>query len=229
MSLPTAPNGRPRAVLSWSSGKDSAWTLHVARQQREVEIVALMTTVNVTHARVAMHGVRDALLERQAEEAGLPLVRIPIPSPCSNDEYDRALSRALADLGADGIRTCVFGDLFLADLRAWREQRLRDIGWNAVFPLWMRPTGELAREMIAGGLRALLTCVDPKQLPSSFAGRDFDGSLLADLPASVDPCGERGEFHSFAWSGPMFRRPIAITRGEVVERDGFVFADVVPA
>ncbi|HTL98815.1 MAG TPA: hypothetical protein VL181_08420 [Holophagaceae bacterium] len=219
---------KPRALLSWSSGKDAAWSLHVLREQGEVEVVGLLTTLNRTFERVAMHAVRETLLETQAEAAGLPLWKVDIPFPCPNEAYEAAMGAACAKAVAEGIELMAFGDLFLEDVRDYRIQKLAGTGLRPVFPLWGRDTPMLAREMIAGGLRATLTCVNPKVLDASFAGRDFDPALLADLPPSVDPCGERGEFHSFAWDGPMFRRPIPIQRGEVVERDGFVFADLLP-
>ena len=219
---------KPRALLSWSSGKDAAWSLHALRQQGDVEVVGLLTTINRTFERVAMHAVRERLLEAQAEAAGLPLWKVDIPWPCPNEAYEAAMGAACAKAVAEGIEAIAFGDLFLEDVRAYRVEKLRDTGLRPVFPLWGRDTGELAREMIGGGLKATLTCVNPKQLDASFAGRDFDAALLADLPPSVDPCGERGEFHSFAWDGPMFQHPVRIQRGEVVERDGFVFADLLP-
>jgi uncharacterized protein (TIGR00290 family) len=220
---------RPKVLLSWSSGKDSAWALHVLRQRGEVDVVGLLTTVNRVHDRVAMHAVRSELLRAQASAAGLPLWEVPIPSPCSNAEYEDAMGEAMARAKGDGIATVAFGDLFLEDIRAYREQKLAAVGMTPIFPIWGIPTDALARDMIAGGLRARLTCVDPKQLAASFAGREFDAALLADLPPSVDPCGERGEFHSFAYAGPMFRAPVAVRLGEIVERDGFVFADLTPA
>jgi uncharacterized protein (TIGR00290 family) len=218
---------RMRVLLSWSSGKDSAWTLHVLRARGDVEVVGLLTTVNAVHDRVAMHAVRRSLLEDQARACGLPLRQVPIPSPCPNDEYERAMAGAMDRARADGITAIAFGDLFLEDIRRYREERLASIGMQALFPLWGLPTDVLARDMIGAGLRARITCVDPKQLPRDFAGREFDESLLGDLPATVDPCGERGEFHTFAYAGPMFARPIAVETGEVVERDGFVFADML--
>jgi uncharacterized protein (TIGR00290 family) len=217
---------KPRAWLSWSSGKDSAWTLAEARKAGEVEIVALLTTVNADYERVAMHGVRESLLEAQAASAGLPLVKVPIPAKCSDEIYQQRMSTALAAATADGIQTMVFGDLFLEDLRAWREAKLAEIGMRAVFPLWKRDTSRLAREMIDGGLRARISCLDPRKLPRALAGREFDRALLDELPASCDPCGENGEFHTFAIAGPMFRAPLDVTVGEVVEREEFVFADL---
>jgi uncharacterized protein (TIGR00290 family) len=220
---------RPKALLSWSSGKDSAWALHVLRQRGEVDVVGLLTTVNRVHDRVAMHAVRSELLRAQASAAGVTLWEVPIPSPCSNAEYEAAMGEAMARAKADGITTVAFGDLFLEDIRAYREQKLAAAGMTPIFPVWGIPTDALARDMIAGGLRARLTCVDPKQLAASFAGREFDAALLADLPPGVDPCGERGEFHTFAYAGPMFRAPVGVRLGDVVERDGFVFADLTPA
>jgi uncharacterized protein (TIGR00290 family) len=217
------------ALLAWSSGKDSAWSLHVLRAAGEVEVVGLLTTVNQAFDRVAMHAVRAELLRAQADAAGLPLWTVPIPWPCSNAAYEAAMTVALDRARRDGVGAVAFGDLFLEDIRRYREDKLAPTGLAPLFPLWGRPTAPLAREMIAGGLRARLTCVDPRSLDARFAGRDFDEALLAELPAAVDPCGERGEFHSFAYDGPMFSRPVAIRSGEIVARDGFVFADLVPA
>jgi uncharacterized protein (TIGR00290 family) len=223
-------NGREKALLSWSSGKDSAWALHVLRQRHrhELEVVGLLTTINETHARVAMHAVRDSLLEAQAKAAGLPLWRVPIPHPSSNERYEAAMREAVERGLREGITIIAFGDLFLEDIRRYREDRLAGTGITPIFPLWQIPTAALAREMLAGGLRACITCVDPQQLAPSFAGREFDESLLADLPPTVDPCGERGEFHTFAYAGRMFHHPILVRPGEVVDRDGFVFADLLP-
>jgi uncharacterized protein (TIGR00290 family) len=218
-----------KVLLAWSSGKDSAWALHVLRQHREVEVAGLLTTVNETHGRVAMHAVRRELLERQAQAVGLPLTIVPIPFPCPNELYEAAMARALASARRAGVEGVAFGDLFLEDVRRYREERMAGTGLGCLFPLWGRPTAELAREMIDGGLRAWLTCVDPRHLPPRFAGRAFDAALLAELPPGVDPCGENGEFHSFAWEGPMFRQRVTAKPGEVVERDGFVFADLLPA
>jgi uncharacterized protein (TIGR00290 family) len=216
-----------KALLAWSSGKDSAWALHVLRQTGDVEVVGLLTTVNEAHDRVAMHAVRRSLLDAQAEATGLPLAIVPIPHPCPNEAYERAMSKAMDEARRRGIGAVAFGDLFLADVRRYREERLSGTGIGPLFPLWERPTRELAEEMIAAGLRATLTCVDPRALPSVFAGRSFDRDLLAALPASVDPCGENGEFHTFAWDGPMFRHAIPVRSGDVVEREGFVFADLL--
>lgn len=218
-----------KVLLSWSSGKDSAWSLWLLRQDPEVEVAGLLTTVNQAFDRVAMHAVRRLLLEAQAEAVGLPLQVIPIPWPCSNQRYEQILAGVCDQARQAGIEAIAFGDLFLRDIREYREAQMRGTGLRPLFPLWELPTVELAQQMIGAGLRAKLTCVDPRRLDRSFAGRDFDAVLLADLPASVDPCGENGEFHSFVYAGPMFRHPLEISIGEVAERDGFVFADVLPA
>jgi uncharacterized protein (TIGR00290 family) len=215
--------------LSWSSGKDSAWSLHELRASPEYKVTALLTTINKDAGRVAMHAVREALLDAQAEALGLPLVKIPIPMRCPNDVYERAMEAAMAQARAEGVFHVAFGDLFLADIRRYREEKLRAVGMTPLFPLWDRETRGLARQMVAGGLRAHITCVDPKQLDPRFAGRVFDERLLDELPPGVDPCGEKGEFHSFAFAGPMFSAPLRVTPGEIVERDGFVFADLLPA
>jgi uncharacterized protein (TIGR00290 family) len=197
------------------------------RQECEFDVVALLTTVNCTHERVAMHAVRESLLEIQAAAAGLPLVKVPIPSPCSNEVYERAMSEAMSRARADGVRHVIFGDLFLEDIRAYREKQLARCGMKPVFPLWGKETRQLAEDMVAGGLAGFLTCVDPRQLDRGFAGRRFDRDLLAALPSNVDPCGERGEFHTFACAGPMFSAEVRVTVGEILERDGFVFADLL--
>jgi len=217
-----------KALLAWSSGKDSAWSLHVLRRQEGVEVAGLLTTVNESFGRVAMHAVRRELLEAQARAAGLPLRAVPIPYPCPNDVYERAMAGALAEARAAGIEAVAFGDLFLEDVRRYREERMAPTGLRPLFPLWGRPTRALAEEMIDGGLRARLTCVDPNVLDAAFAGRAFDHELLSALPPGIDPCGERGEFHTFTWDGPMFRSAIPVVAGEVVHRDGFVFADLLP-
>jgi uncharacterized protein (TIGR00290 family) len=219
---------RSKAWLAWSSGKDSAWALHTVRQNAEFEVVALLTTVNQTYSRVAMHAVRESLLEMQADAAGLPLIKVPIPSPCSNEIYEQAMGLAMTRAKGDGVKYVIFGDLFLEDLRAYREKQLARCDVTPVFPLWGRDTRKLAEEMIAGGLSAYLTCVDPRKLDRSFAGRKFDAELLRTLPTDVDPCGENGEFHSFVNDGPMFTRGVPVTAGEIVERDGFMFADFLP-
>ncbi len=216
-----------RALLSWSSGKDCAWALHVLRQQAAIEVVGLMTTLNVEFERVAMHGTRRAILEAQARAAGLPLFVIPLPWPCSNEIYERQMAMACESAKQQGIEAIVLWDLFLSDVRAYRERQLEPTGLEPIFPLWDVPTDRLAREMLAGGLRAKLVCVDSRQLSSSFAGREFSDELLGDLPAAVDPCGERGEFHSCVYDGPMFDRPLDLQAGEVVDRDGFVYADLL--
>ena len=218
-----------QTLLSWSSGKDSAWALHLLRRRADLEVVGLITTVNQTHQRVAIHAVRIALLQRQAAAAGLALHVIDLPSPCSNDEYEQAMAAFVEESKQRGIQCMAFGDLFLADIREYREAKLSGTGITPLFPLWQMPTDELAREMVRSGLRAIVTCVDPKQLPLSFAGREFNEQFLADLPAHVDPCGERGEFHTFAFDGPMFATALNVEVGEVLERDGFGYADVLPA
>ena len=197
-----------KVLLAWSSGKDSAWALHVLRSREDVQVVGLLTTLNETHDRVAMHAVRRTLLEAQADAVGLPVQIVPIPSPCPNQAYEAAMERALAAARTAGVDGVAFGDLFLEDVRHYREEHMAGTGLVPLFPLWGRPTAELAREMIASGQQATLTCVDPRVLSASFAGRAFDRDLLRDLPATVDPCGERGEFHSFAWDGPAFRKQI---------------------
>ena len=213
-------------LLSWSSGKDSAWALHVLRSDPRVHVAALLTTFNEAVDRVAMHAVRRELVEAQAEAAGLPLVRVTIPSPCPNEIYEDRMRDAVSRAVADGFTHVAFGDLFLEDVRRYREARLAGTGLQPIFPLWGRPTPALAHEMIAGGLEAILTCVDPRVLDRAFAGRRYNSALLDDLPSTIDPCGERGEFHSFCCAGPMFSTPIPVETGIVVERDGFVFADV---
>lgn len=217
-----------KILVSWSSGKDSAWMLHVIRSEGLGEAGGLLTTVNEAANRVAMHAVRTELLHAQAEAAGLPLMTVRIPHPCPNEIYEAQMSAAIRDAKAHGFTHVAFGDLFLEDIRHYREERMKGTGLEPMFPLWMRPTDQLAREMIGSGLEAYLTCVDPRVLPASFAGRRFDAALVADLPPGVDPCGERGEFHSCAVAGPMFRNRIDVTSGVTVERDGFVFADLVP-
>lgn len=214
-----------RVLLSWSSGKDSAWALHVLRRYPAIEICGLLTTINAEFDRVAMHGTRHSVLEAQASAAGLPLWIVPLPWPCSNEIYEQRMAEVCQRAIAEKMDAVAFGDLFLPDVRAYRENQLKDTGLEPLFPLWEIPTDALAREMIAGGLRARLACVDTKQLPASFAGREFDASLLNDLPVTADPCGERGEFHTCVYAGPMFTSPLALEAGEVVDRDGFVFAD----
>jgi uncharacterized protein (TIGR00290 family) len=219
----------PPAWMSWSSGKDSAFALQVARAEQCVDLQGLLVTVNTDADRVAMHAVRRTLLEAQAERLGLPLHVVEIPSRCPNDVYEARMAAAITKARTVGIERIVFGDLFLQDVRAYRERNLAGTGITPMFPLWGRPTELLARDMLAAGVRAVLTCVDPKVLPSEFSGRAFDETLLADLPEHVDPCGERGEFHTFVWDGPDFSSPIDIEIGETVVHDGFVFRDVVAA
>jgi len=219
---------KPRVLLSWSSGKDSAWALHLLRQQGEVEVVGLLTTFNAAASRVAMHAVREELLDRQAAAAGLPVWKVPLPSPCSNEEYEALMTGVFDRARKEGIAEIAYGDLFLEDIRAYREARHAGTGIGLRFPLWGMPTRELAQSMLAGGLRATLTCVDPRQLSADFVGRAFDEALLEDLPPGVDPCGERGEFHTFAHAGPMFAAPLAVMPGEIVQRDGFAFSDLLP-
>jgi uncharacterized protein (TIGR00290 family) len=218
-----------RALVAWSSGKDSAWALHEVQRAGEVEVVGLLTTVTDPFARVSMHAVREELLDRQAAAAGLPCRKVRIPWPCPNDAYEARMGEALAAARAEGVTHIVFGDLFLEDVRAYREAKLAGTGIAPLFPLWGRDTGRLAREMLDGGLAATLTCVDPRKLDPAFAGRPFDRALLAALPAGVDPCGENGEFHTFASAGPMFASEIRIAPGDAVLRDGFAFADLLPA
>ena len=217
-----------RLLLAWSSGKDSAWALEALRRQG-TPVSALLTTINEAAGRVAMHGVRRSLVEAQAESLGVPLWTVPLPWPCTNDEYEARMAAACRRGVAEGFDAIAFGDLFLRDVRAYRERTLAGSGLTPVFPLWDIPTALLARDMIEGGLRARISCLDPKVLDPSFAGREFDRQLLEELPPGVDPCAENGEFHTFAYDGPMFRRPIPIVAGEVVERSGFIYADLCPA
>ena len=217
-----------KALIAWSSGKDSAWALHEARRAGVFDIVGAVTTVTDSFARVSMHGVREELLTAQLEAAELPPIVVRIPHPCPNEIYEQKMAAAMADAKARGITHVIFGDLFLEDIRSYREAKLMDIGMTPVFPLWLKPTDTLARDMIAGGVEAHLAVVDRKKLPAAFAGRRFDDALLADLPTGTDPCGENGEFHSFVSAGPMLKRKIPVRVGETVERDGFAFADLVP-
>jgi uncharacterized protein (TIGR00290 family) len=220
------PPPRPKALVAWSSGKDSAFALHEARRAGRVDVVGLLTTLTADYGRVSMHGVREAVLDRQAEELGLPCRKVWIPAGCVNDQYERAMGEAVAAARADGVTHVVFGDLFLADVRAYRERMLAGTGLTPVFPLWGRGTARLAAEMVEAGLKASVVCVDPSCLPGSFAGRSFDAAFLAALPEGTDPCGENGEFHTCVTAGPMFREPIAVVPGPAVERGGFVFADL---
>jgi uncharacterized protein (TIGR00290 family) len=216
-----------KTLLAWSSGKDSAWTLEALRRQN-VEVGALLTTVNEAADRVAMHGVRRSLVEAQSEAVGVPLWEVPLPWPCANEDYESRMAEACRRAVAEGFDSIAFGDLFLRDVREYREHRLAGSGLTPLFPLWGIPTASLARKMIAAGLRARITCVDSTALDGGFAGREFDHALLADLPERVDPCGENGEFHTFVCDGPMFRTPVGVEAGEVRTIDRFVYADLLP-
>jgi uncharacterized protein (TIGR00290 family) len=216
-----------KAFISWSSGKDSAYALLEARRQGIAEIVGVLTTLSEVYDRVAMHGVRSKILDLQIAALGVPAIKVMLPTPCPNEIYEERMAAACADIAAEGVSHIVFGDLFLADIRAYREERLGQIGMTPLFPLWSRPTRILAREMISAGIEAHIACLDPRQMPISLAGRKFDEQLLADLPRHVDPCGERGEFHTVVTAGPMFAKPIAFVQGKTVERDGFVFTDFI--
>ena len=215
-----------KILMSWSSGKDSAWALHVLRSRGQGEVAGLLTSINETAGRVSMHGVREEILRAQADAAALPLFTIPLPWPCSNEIYEVRLGAAVARAVAEGFTHVAFGDLFLEDVRSYREERLRGTGLTPLFPLWGSPTAALAREMIAGGLRARIATLDPRVMPRELIGAEFDEALLARLPPNVDPCAERGEFHTCAVAGPMFRTAIDLTPGEVVEREGFVYGDL---
>lgn len=217
-----------KVVLSWSSGKDSAWTLHLLRQRSDIQIAALVTTFNSAANRVAMHAVRRVLVEAQAERTGLPLWAVELPWPCSNLEYEKRMRVVCQRAKAAGITAFAFGDLFLTDIRAYRVRQLHGTGLKPLFPVWQIPTAQLSRDMIAAGLKAKITCVDPSKIAKSLAGSDYDMPLLEALPPEIDPCGENGEFHTFVYDAPVFSRPIAVRTGEVVERDGFVFVDLLP-
>ena len=218
---------RPRAVVSWSSGKDSAWALETVRRANNIDIVGLLTTVTEGYGRVSMHGVREDILAAQAQRTGLACATVRIPPRCSNADYEESFLKALARAKRAGVTQIVFGDLFLEDVRRYRERMLAGCGIEPVFPLWGRDTGELAREMIAGGLSAVVVCLDPRRLARSFAGRAYDARFVDDLPPGVDPCGENGEFHTCVTGGPMFDRSLEVSSGAVVEREGFVFADLL--
>jgi uncharacterized protein (TIGR00290 family) len=218
---------RAKALISWSSGKDSAFALHEVRRAEKFDVVGALTTVTETFGRVSIHGVRQEILHAQLDAAGLPPRIVPIPYPCPNDIYEARMSEAVASAVQEGITHIIFGDLFLEDIRAYREQKLAGTGITPVFPLWRRPTLELAHAMIASGFEAHLATVDLKKLPAEFAGRKFDLQLLADLPDGVDPCGENGEFHTCVVAGPVFARCLAVTPGERVERDGYAYCDLV--
>lgn len=217
-----------KVALSWSSGKDSAWALHLLRQQPDVQVAALITTFNSEADRVAMHAVRRALVETQADRTGLPLWAVELPWPCSNVEYEDRMRAICERAIAGGVTAIAFGDLFLQDVRDYRVRQLRGTGLDPLFPVWKIPTEQLSREMIAAGVKAKLTCIDPAKLAKSFAGRDYDLRLLQELPDGIDPCGENGEFHTFVYDAPVFSRPVEVRSGEVIEHDGFIFADLLP-
>jgi len=218
-----------RVAMSWSSGKDSAWALGLLKRTPGVEVAALITTFNTTAGRVAMHAVRRRLVELQAERAGLPLWPVELPWPCANSVYEERMAEVCRRAGGEGLSAIAFGDLFLRDVREYRERQLQGTGLEPLFPLWEIPTARLAADMIRGGLNAKVTCVDPKKLDRAYAGRDFDSAFVAELPPTVDPCGENGEFHTFVYDAPVFSGAIGVETGEIVERDGFVFADVLEA
>jgi uncharacterized protein (TIGR00290 family) len=217
---------KPSAWLCWSSGKDSAWALHTVRQQGEIEVVGLLTTVTEPYQRVAMHGVRESLLAAQADAAGLPLIRVPIPAPCPNEVYQQAMGQAIVEAKRQGVTHMIFGDLFLEEIRQYRQRQLEGTGMTPLFPLWKQPTATLAQAMIAAGVVAYVTCLDPKRVSRDLAGHRFDQQLLARLGPDVDPCAENGEFHTCVTAGPMFRHPIPVVVGPTVEREGFVFTDL---
>jgi uncharacterized protein (TIGR00290 family) len=216
-----------KTLMSWSGGKDSAWALHALRKNSEYQAAALLTTVNEAFGRVAIHGYREELLDLQAAAVDLPVWKVPLPFPCSNSEYESRMEAVCARAVREGFHAIAFGDLFLGDIRAYRVEKLAGTGLEPIFPIWGVPTDRLAREMVEAGLRARITCIDPRHLSATFCGRTFDAEFLADLPASVDPCGERGEFHSFAFAGPMFSQPIPVRHTHCVERDGFVFGELI--
>jgi uncharacterized protein (TIGR00290 family) len=218
-----------KTLLSWSGGKDSAWALHTLRQNPEYRVAALLTTVNERFRRVAIHGFREELLDLQAVSVGLPIWKVPLPYSCSNADYESRMKAVCARAVDEGFEAVAFGDLFLEDIRAYRIEHLAGTGLEPVFPIWGIPTDQLAQQMVAAGLRARITCLDPHYLPASFCGRVFDADFLSDLPSSVDPCGERGEFHSFAYAGPMFSQSISVEHTHNVEREGFVYGDLVLA
>ena len=217
---------KPKALAAWSSGKDAAWALHVVREKGEVEVAGLLTTITETYARVSMHGVREAVLEAQAAATGLPLVKVHIPAPCPNELYEDKMRAAMKAARERGITWVVFGDLFLADIREYREAQLAKVGMQPVFPLWGLDTTKLARQMIAAGVRARVTCLDPRKTPRGLAGAEFGPEFIEKLPADVDPCGENGEFHTCCLAGPMFSAPVEVEVGETVEREGFLFTDL---
>jgi len=218
---------KKRALLSWSSGKDSAWTLHRLLQQQDIEVVGLFTTINKEFDRIAMHAVRTELLQKQTESIGLPIRMIPIPNPCSNSQYEAIMKKFVEEVKQQDIKYFAFGDLFLKDIRKYREDSLTNTGITPLFPIWGKDTKTLSIEMINSGIRARITCVDPKQLSADFAGKEYNKLFLEQIPDRVDPCGENGEFHTFVFDGPMFNKEINISVGETVARDGFVFTDLL--
>jgi uncharacterized protein (TIGR00290 family) len=217
-----------KVALSWSSGKDSAWTLHLLRQQPDIQVMALITALNSEAGRVAMHAVRRELVQAQAERTGIPLWAVELPWPCSNLEYEDRMRTLCQRATAEGVTAVAFGDLFLQDVRDYRIRQLQGSGLEPLFPVWQIPTGQMSRDLIAAGVKAKVTCVDPSKFAKSFAGREYDLSLLNALPAGADPCGENGEFHTFVYDAPVFSHPIGVRNGALVERDGFVFADLLP-
>ena len=217
-----------KVLLSWSSGKDSTWALYLLRQRADVEVVALLASFNDAFQRVAMHAVRLELVEAQAQRTGLALWEAKLPWPCNNEQYEAVMADVCRRAVAAGIEQIAFGDLFLGDIREYRERQMQGTGLQPIFPVWDMPTAQLAADMIAGGVKAKLTCVDPWKLDITYAGRDFDAELVAGLPVGIDPCGENGEFHTFVYESPVFSSPLAVKLGEVVERDGFCFADMLP-
>lgn len=219
---------KKRVLLSWSSGKDCAWALHVLRQQADIEVVGLFSTVNEEFERVAMHAVRNELVKLQADSVGLPVELIPIPYPCSNDAYERIMAEFIQRVKAQGIDSIAFGDLYLEDIRQYREDKLAGTGITPIFPLWGMATDALSKTMVEAGHRAIITCIDPAKMPAELAGHEYNAAFLQQLPAAVDPCGENGEFHSFAFDGPMFKQPVNLQVGETVTRDGFIFTDILP-
>ena len=219
---------KKKTLLSWSSGKDSAWALHVLRQQHDIEVVGLFCTFNKKFERGAMHAVRNELICQQAESIGLPLQLIPIPDPCSDFEYKRIMANFIEQVKSQGIDCIAFGDLFLEEVRSYRETSLAETGITPLFPLWGISSNELSKKMVNSGLRAIITCIDPKFLPADFAGHEYDSTFLEQIPDAIDPCGEKGEFHSFAYDGPMFTNKLNISVGETVTRDGFVYTDLLP-
>lgn len=224
-----SPGSEPvtEVLLSWSSGKDSAWAYGLLAERADVRVTGLVTTFNGAAERVAMHAVRRRLVEAQAERLGLPLWSYDLPAPCSNEDYEAVMKQVWARARESGVGGVAFGDLFLRDIREYRERQMVGSGLRAIFPVWNVPTRALAEQMIDAGVQAKVTCVDLSKLDASFAGREFDRALLADLPDGVDPCGENGEFHTFVYDSPVFSRAIAVSVGELVVRDGFCFADVL--